>query len=570
MLDPLETILRQCSEAAPGPWYPSEYARTKGIARDDLDPHLDQLRMAGLIHLTDWVQGHGQGYALTPDGQYVLESPRELAKLRAGKINRAREVQQPSGTADRGTTAFERGEEIRYAFLHPSPPVVSLTLIFLNVAWFVPEILLSVRYQLPLNEFLVGGGQALHRVLDETGALSASHIVQGEWWRLLSCCFVHIGLLHLGLNMWGLYAVGPFLEQLWGRARFLVLYLIAGLGGSCAMVITNPIILEEGKPPLLQLGAGASGAIWGILTAHMVWIILNRRYLPPALGSQMLRRIVFVLLLQVVFTQSVKQISGAAHYGGGAAGALAAFLLSSHRYGNSRQRRLALLGLIAMPVLCVGAVVTAKRIDPRWQLIPCLQIYQETTEQLRGPEIEPLGQQPLRRHSLLEVRHAVDGFGKARALVYDAVDRLQKAGPIRQGAPEDLRQAYIQALEKRGREYESNELGNWVGPLIADAVRQASRVYQDEHGALQKLDPEQRTPDVVEQAIARCRQARLDVEAVTNVLRAAGPFRNQKFEALRLREIGDMEGRLEGWERTEQRMRKMAHTMDSSRAIEPN
>jgi len=85
MLDSLETILRQCAEAAPSPWYPSAYARTRGIPRDDLDPDLDRLRMAGLIHLTDWVQGQGQGYALTPDGEHVLQTPRELARLRAGQ-----------------------------------------------------------------------------------------------------------------------------------------------------------------------------------------------------------------------------------------------------------------------------------------------------------------------------------------------------------------------------------------------------------------------------------------------------------------------------------------------------
>src|SRR5207237_2779668 len=117
--DPLETILRQCAEAAPGPWYPSEYTRTKGISRDDLDPHLDQLRMAGLIHLTDWVQGQGQGYALTSEGEQVLQSPRELARLKAGKLNHAREVlAEPAAPSDR-RTAFERGEEIRAAFLYP-------------------------------------------------------------------------------------------------------------------------------------------------------------------------------------------------------------------------------------------------------------------------------------------------------------------------------------------------------------------------------------------------------------------------------------------------------------------
>src|SRR5207245_5782671 len=120
MLDSLETILRQCAEAAPSPWYPSEFARTKGIQRDDLDPYLDRLRMSGLIHLTDWVQGQGQGYALTPDGQRILGNPRELARLRAGKLDNTRSVlQEPPDLVDRPVSAYERGEEIRAAFLHP-------------------------------------------------------------------------------------------------------------------------------------------------------------------------------------------------------------------------------------------------------------------------------------------------------------------------------------------------------------------------------------------------------------------------------------------------------------------
>jgi DNA-binding IscR family transcriptional regulator len=81
---PLESILRLCAAAAPEPWYPSAYAKETNTPRDTLDPYLDQLRMAGLVHLTDWVPGHGQGYALTPAGEDVLKDPRQLARLLAG------------------------------------------------------------------------------------------------------------------------------------------------------------------------------------------------------------------------------------------------------------------------------------------------------------------------------------------------------------------------------------------------------------------------------------------------------------------------------------------------------
>ncbi len=77
--NPLESILRLCAAKAPDPWYPSGYAKETGTPRDSLDPYLDQLRMAGLVRLTDWVSGHGQGYALTPAGEDVLKNPRQLA-----------------------------------------------------------------------------------------------------------------------------------------------------------------------------------------------------------------------------------------------------------------------------------------------------------------------------------------------------------------------------------------------------------------------------------------------------------------------------------------------------------
>ncbi|HZT80377.1 MAG TPA: hypothetical protein VFA26_09150, partial [Gemmataceae bacterium] len=83
--DSPETILRQCAAAAPEPWYPRDYAAAAGIDRDRLDPSLDALRLAGLIRLTDWVRGKGQGYALTPDGARLLNDPRGLARALDGR-----------------------------------------------------------------------------------------------------------------------------------------------------------------------------------------------------------------------------------------------------------------------------------------------------------------------------------------------------------------------------------------------------------------------------------------------------------------------------------------------------
>ena len=551
MSDPLETILLQCAQTAPQPWYPSGYAQANGIKRDDLDPYLDQLRMAGLVHLTDWVQGKGQGYALTPEGERVLQSPRELARVRTGKLNRLPPVREDSPRrTDRGATAFERGEQFRAAFLHPAPPLVSYALILLNVAWFFWGISIAVQHGDKLNKFLYGSDI---EVLRRTGALSGEYIVQGGWgWaRLITCCFVHIGLLHLAVNMYSLWAVGPFFEQLWGRTRFLVLYLIAGLGGSCAMVINNP----------RNIGAGASGALWGVLAAHAVWVLANRRYLPRQLASQMLRQVIIVLVINVGITYGVPNISAAAHFGGGAVGAATALLLHLHRYGGSLQRLLAFLGLVAIPVLCVGAVAEAEKIDARWQPARIQQLYvsaRQDADEILATNVEPLRRQKPKPYSLQEVRDAVADLEQARAVLSKAVSQLQQVAPSPQKELEEDRQARIRDLEERYHHLAVVELDEFIGPPIADARRRATLVYQQQWEALQNKEQNQLTPEVVEQLIAPCRKAREEFETAVAVLRRAGPFEEPRIEKPRLRALEEEEQRLQGWKDTEQRWRERA------------
>ena len=96
----MEDILRLCATAAPNPWYPSEYVRSTGIPRDNLDLPLERLRVGGLIRLTVWVKGTGQGYVLTPEGEEALQSPRSAgpaapARCRAASPSRCRSRATP-------------------------------------------------------------------------------------------------------------------------------------------------------------------------------------------------------------------------------------------------------------------------------------------------------------------------------------------------------------------------------------------------------------------------------------------------------------------------------------------
>jgi membrane associated rhomboid family serine protease len=337
----LELLLRECQAAAPQPWYPADYAQQTGVARDAIDADLDRLRLAGLLRLSDWVQGKGQGYVLTSEGGDVLENPRYLERLRAegaAPLPAPAPLQPPKT----GATTWERGEAVRAALLQPTRPTVTITLIVLNLVVFFYGCLLASQRGLPLNQFVMGGDA---RIAHDTGAILRPDITSAnEWWRLLTCCFVHFGLLHLGVNMYSLYVVGPLLERMWGTWRYLLLYVITGLAGSTAVVIW----------PKPVPTAGASGALWGLMASMVSWVLLNRRFLPGQLAATWLRQLGFIFLINVAITFGVPNISVAGHFGGGIAGLVVAAPLEFVRYGRGWQRLASALALLAVPVVCIA------------------------------------------------------------------------------------------------------------------------------------------------------------------------------------------------------------------------
>jgi membrane associated rhomboid family serine protease len=107
---------------------------------------------------------------------------------------------------------------------------------------------------------VLGAGPAalLRPALDSllrVGALDSRLVAAGEWWRLLTAVFVHIGVLHLAFNVYALLSVSSFLEGEIGPARYLALFLLTGLAGSSASYLFHPRVVS----------AGASGAIFGLI-----------------------------------------------------------------------------------------------------------------------------------------------------------------------------------------------------------------------------------------------------------------------------------------------------------------
>jgi membrane associated rhomboid family serine protease len=193
-------------------------------------------------------------------------------------------------------------------------------LLALNVIAFLAEIL--------------GGGDAASfgggGELISEAALNGPAIDSGEWWRIVTGGFLHAGPLHLLLNMFALYVLGNLLEPAIGTWRFVAIYVVSLLAGACGALLVEPD----------QNTVGASGAIFGLMAAAFV-VARGRRL--EGLASE----IGIFVVINLIFTFSIPNISIGGHIGGLIGGALAALAIS---YAERRRTS-------AWRLLEVGAVV---------------------------------------------------------------------------------------------------------------------------------------------------------------------------------------------------------------------
>lgn len=147
------------------------------------------------------------------------------------------------------------------------------------------------------------------RLLTRAGGLAAEQVGDGEPWRLISALFLHVDGLHLLLNAAALYSLGQLCEALFGRARFLWLYLLCGLGGSLATWAGGT-----------KLSVGASGAIFGLMGAAMAYGWRHGDGLPEDIARLLRRRLLPWVGLNLLVGALVPVIDNRAHIGGLVAG----------------------------------------------------------------------------------------------------------------------------------------------------------------------------------------------------------------------------------------------------------
>ncbi|MGY2065950.1 rhomboid family intramembrane serine protease [Blastococcus sp. SYSU DS0619] len=206
---------------------------------------------------------------------------------------------------------------------------VTLTLISINVVMFlVTAVSAGLAGNAPLDNYR-------SQVFVDLSQYPLA-VEFGEYWRLLTAAFLHIGLLHLVLNMLALLVFGSELERQLGRWRYLTLYLVAALGGSTAIQLL-------GDP--LRPVAGASTAIYGLLGALGVLMVLRKQDV----------RGILVLLGINIFISFLPGVSLLGHLGGLVTGAAVAGLLM----GTRRRPALQAVGLavLALTLLALALAV---------------------------------------------------------------------------------------------------------------------------------------------------------------------------------------------------------------------
>ena len=214
----------------------------------------------------------------------------------------------------------------------PSPKQVGLalavfraTLLRLTPRGFVTEALVAINVLVFVIMVVSGVSPTGPTSIDliRWGADYGPRTTSGEWWRMLTSTFVHIGVIHVAMNMYVLWTSGRLIERIFGNVGFLVLYVASGLAGSLTSLVWSPFVVS----------AGASGAVFGIYGGLAGFLLWERGSVPREALATLQRSAIYFVGYNLLFGLGLNKsgavnVDMAAHLGGLAGGFLAGLVLA--------------------------------------------------------------------------------------------------------------------------------------------------------------------------------------------------------------------------------------------------
>ncbi len=181
-------------------------------------------------------------------------------------------------------------------------PIVTIALIGINIIVFAAMILAGANFFSPDPEMLLSWGASLRYLT-----------YFGGWWRLLTSCFLHSGILHLGFNLYALAVIGAVVEWQLGPVRYAFTYLLAGIAGGVASIFWHATTVS----------VGASGAIFGL--CGVLFALFTTNLFDESVRAPLLRNMAIVIGLNL-FIGLTGPMDNAAHIGGLVAGVIMGYV----------------------------------------------------------------------------------------------------------------------------------------------------------------------------------------------------------------------------------------------------
>ena len=177
----------------------------------------------------------------------------------------------------------------------------------------VTYIIMAICIILYILMEIFGNGSTNNITLLKFGANLDVLVKNGEYYRLFTSIFLHIGIMHLLCNMYSLYIIGREVESLFGKVKYIIIFILSGIFGSILSIAFSHNVIS----------AGASGAIFGLLGALLYFGLYYRTYL----GETLIRSIIPILIINLIIGFLSPGIDMAAHIGGFVGGILVSMMV---------------------------------------------------------------------------------------------------------------------------------------------------------------------------------------------------------------------------------------------------